>query len=281
MPVRRPVFAEHGWYPLNRAALVQMLEEFVPERDDAAPALAIVAPHAGYVFSGPVAGEAYSRVVVPDDVILLSVNHWTSHAPEFALFDAGTWQTPLGDVPIATELVAAIVAESNIVEVDYRVHMNEHSGELHLPFLQHRNPGVRIAPVCISAWRLPMVRELGAALARAAARVARPVLVVASTDMSHEDARPGVEGERLVEFVKAQDQKAIDKILALDEEGLWDTVQEEHVTMCGYASVTAALVCSKARGATEAVLAAYGTSADSMHGRGHGKVVGYAGIIIR
>jgi len=280
MPIRRAVFAEEGWYPSSRAALAQMLAEFVPERADAAPAVALVAPHAGYAFSGPVAGEAYARVVVPDEAIILSVNHRTPHAPEFALFDEGAWHTPLGDAPIATDLVAAIVAEATMAEVDYRVHNNEHSGELQVPFLQHRNPQVRIAPVCISSTRPAMVREFAAALARAADRVGRPVLLVASSDLSHEQPTGDRRGPKLIQYVRDQDTKVIERILALDEPGLWRTIATEDVTMCGYAPVAAAIAYAKARGATRAELAAQATSADATGGRAD-YVVGYAGIVIR
>ena len=128
MPVRKAMFASNqGFYPSDPATLAEMLERLVPERADAAEAIAVVGPHAGYVFSGGVAGAVYARVVVPDDVILLSVNHGRSAGAEFALFDEGTWETPLGPVPIATELVAAIAAEGPMVQADPRAHLLEHS----------------------------------------------------------------------------------------------------------------------------------------------------------
>jgi hypothetical protein len=248
-----------------------MLGEFLPERDDVAPALAIVAPHAGYIFSGGVAGQAYSRVVVPDNVILLSVNHGRSPGAEFALFDEGRWETPLGDVPIATELVAAIVSECPMVEADPRAHSMEHSGEVHVPFLKYRNPNVRIAPINIAQSSLPVLREFGAALARAADRFAQPVLLVASTDMTHfEPHHVATEKDHLV----------IDKILALDEGAMWDTVRRHHISMCGHDPVAAGIVYAKARGATTAELVDYKTSGDSGYA-GRDEVVGYAGIIIR
>jgi AmmeMemoRadiSam system protein B len=166
-----------------------------------------------------------------------------------------------------------------MAEVDYRVHNNEHSGELQVPFLQYRNPHVRIAPVCISSARAGMVREFASALARAAAKVGRPVLLVASSDFSHEQPTGGRQGQKLIEYVRDQDRKAIERILALDEPGLWRTIVAEVVTMCGYAPVAAAITYAKARGATKAELAAQRTSADTT-GRAD-YVVGYAGIIIR
>ncbi len=273
MPVRKAMFAgdHRGFYPSSRAALLRMLEEFAPPREDAARAIAVVAPHAGYVFSGGVAGAVYSRVAVPDDVILLSVNHGRSPGAEFALFDEGRWETPLGDVPIATELVAAITAECPMVTADPAAHAYEHSGEVHVPFLKHRNPGVHIAPINIMSSRLPALREFGEALARAADRLERPVLLVASTDMTHfEPAAAAREKDHLV----------IDKILALDEEAMWETIRRFNVSMCGHDPVAAGIVYAKARGAKRAELVDYKTSADSGLA-GPEEVVGYAGIIIR
>ena len=288
MPVRRAVYASdwQGFYPSSRGALLRMLEEFVPSGEDAAEALAVVAPHAGYVFSGAVAGAVYARVVVPNDVILLSVNHGRSPGAEFALFDEGAWETPLGSVPIATELVAAIVAECPAVEADPGAHGGEHSAEVQVPFLKYRNPSVHIAPICIMHTTADAAIALGKGLAKAAKRLARPVLVVASTDLSHEQPRPApsgggfLSGENLAQFVHDQDQKVIEQILALDAKGLWETRDREHVSMCGYAPVTAALACAKARGATTAELVDHKSSVDSPGGR-YDYIVGYAGVIIR
>jgi len=194
--------------------------------------------------------------VVPGDVVLLSLHHRPSSGPAFALFDEGVWQTPLGDVPIATELVAAIAAECPMVEADCRVHFDEHSGELHVPFLQFRNPHVRIAPICITHATAASACELGESLARAVERLGRPVLLVASTDLSHE-----------------QPQRAPSGAGILSGENL------EGVTMCGFAPVTAALAYAKARGATRAELVEHTTSAD-VSGSYH-YIVGYAGVIIR
>lgn len=287
MPVRRAVFAGDvsGFYPASRGALLRMLEEFVPERADAADAVAVVAPHAGYVFSGGVAGAVYARVAVPQDVIVLSVNHGRSPGAEFALFDEGSWETPLGRVPIATELVAAIVAECPRVEADPGGHAAEHSGEVQVPFLKYRNDGVHIAPICIGRTTAARAIALGEGLARAAARLGRPTLLVASTDMSHEQphAAPDggyLSGENLAEFVNQQDQKILDRILALDPAGVWETRERERVSMCGFAPVTAALAYAKARGASAAELVDHKTSVDAPGGR-YDYIVGYAGVLIR
>ncbi|MFP4055274.1 MAG: AmmeMemoRadiSam system protein B [Candidatus Brocadiia bacterium] len=272
MPVRKAVFAsDHGFYPASRAALTRMLEELVRPSPEASPALAVVAPHAGYVFSGGVAGAVYSKVVVPDDVVVLSVNHGRSPGAEFALFDEGTWQTPLGDVPIATELVSAISAECPMVEADPQAHAAEHSGEVHVPFLQYRNAGVHLAPICIMQSSLERLRQFGEGLARAADRLGRPVLLVASTDMTHFEPH---------EAAREKDHLVIEKILDLDEEGMWDAVRRHRVSMCGHDPVAAGIVYARARGAGGAELVDYKTSGDTPYA-GRDQVVGYAGIVIR
>jgi len=271
MPVRKAVFAsDHGFYPSSRARLVEMLEEFVPGDVEPQTAIAVVAPHAGYVYSGPVAGAVYARVVVPDDVIVLSVNHGRSPGAEFALFDEGRWETPLGDVPVSTELVAAIAAECPMVTADPRAHALEHSGEVHLPFLKYRNEGVRLAAICIMQSRLERLEEFGQALARAVERFGRPVLLVASTDMTHFEPDA---------VAREKDHLVIEKILALDEAAMWETVHRHRISMCGHDPVAAGLAYAKARGATKAELVDYRTSADSPYGDRF-QVVGYAGIII-
>jgi len=270
MPVRRAFASDYGFYPSSRARLIEMLEEFLPEDVEARPAVAVVAPHAGYVYSGPVAGAVYARVVVPDDVIVLSVNHGRSPGAEFALFDEGRWETPLGDVPVSTELVAAIAAECPMVTADPRAHALEHSGEVHLPFLKYRNEGVRLAAICTMQSRLDRLQEFGLGLARAVERFGRPVLLVASTDMTHYEPDAAA---------REKDHLVIEKILALDEAAMWETVRGHRISMCGHDPVAAGLAYAKARGATKAELVDYRTSADSPYGDRF-QVVGYAGIII-
>jgi len=272
MPVRPAAFASpHGFYPSNRATLLGMLERLVPARDDAAAATAVIAPHAGYVFSGGVAGAVYSRVVVPDHVVLLSVNHGRSPGAEFALFHEGHWETPLGDVPVSADLVRAIRAHCPMVDNDPNAHTAEHSGEVHVPFLRYRNERVQLAPINIMRSSLPSLQALGQALARAVEAVDAPVLLVASTDMTHFEPH---------DTASQKDHAVIENVLALDEQAMMDTVDRLRVSMCGHDPVAAALAYAKARGATAAELVDYKTSADSPYGN-RAEVVGYAGLIIR
>jgi hypothetical protein len=271
MPIRPAAFASpRGFYPSSREQLTAMLQDCIPADAEAAEAVAVIAPHAGYVFSGPVAGAVYARVTVPDDVILLSVNHGRSPGAEFALFPEGAWDTPLGQVPIAEDLAAAIQDACPDVQPDPQAHAAEHSGEVHLPFLKCRNDGVRIAPINIMRSGLPQLRQLGQGLAQAVEAHGKPVLLVASTDMTHFE--PDAQA-------REKDHQVIEHVLALDEQAMWDTVQRLHVTMCGHDPVAAGLVYAKSRGAAEAELVDYRTSADSPYGD-RDQVVGYAGIII-
>lgn len=271
MPIRAAYAGKRGFYPFSEGALRQTLEALVPSRDDVVQATAVVAPHAGYQFSGGVAGDVYSRVAVPDDVVVLSVNHGWSPGAEFALFNEGAWETPIGTAAIADDLVAAIVEACPMVEADCQAHALEHSGEVHVPFLLFRNPSVRLAPICILRSSLPALQQFGQALSRAVEALGKPVLVVASTDMTHFEPH----------YTAAEkDARVIETILALDEEAMIHTVRRDQVSMCGHDPVAAALAYAKARGATTAELVDYKTSGDAPRGD-RDNVVGYAGIIIR
>jgi AmmeMemoRadiSam system protein B len=157
-----------------------------------------------------------------------------------------------------------------MVTADCHAHSAEHSGEVHVPFLKYRNEGVHIAPINIMRSTLPRLQEFGGSLAEAIERLGRPVLVVASTDMTHFEPH---------EAATEKDHVVIEKILALDETDMWNTVQRLHVSMCGHDPVAACLACAKSLGATTAELVDYKTSGDSPYA-GREQVVGYAGIII-
>ena len=190
--------------------------------------------------------------------------------PVFAVQGEGSWETPLGVVPIESGLAKALLDACPLCRNDAKAHEKEHSLEVQVPFLQHFSPGVSIVPVCVSyAASLADLQTLGKALAGAVRGFGRPVLIVASTDMSHYVSR--VEA-------KEKDGRAIDRILALDAEGLFRTVVEEEISMCGFQPVTAAIVAARELGAGKAELVRYATSGD-VTGDDSG-VVGYAGLRI-
>jgi hypothetical protein len=257
-----------SWYPGKKEQLESLLRDFLAGGTPMKAAGAI-APHAGYKYSGQVAGAVYARIEVPDRVVVLSPNH-TGHGAQAALWPDGAWETPLGAVPVDVELGAAIRKECAWVELDDRAHRDEHSLELQLPFLRTRNPTVRIVPLTLMRLDADECVELGEAVARALQKlnIAQP-LVIASSDMSHYVP---------AEIARDLDMAAVDRALALDARGLFDTVQRLDISMCGYLPATAMLAAARALGATRGEMVRYANSGDVTGDRD--SVVGYAGVVL-
>jgi hypothetical protein len=285
MGTRRPAVAGM-FYPADPAALRAAVAAMAPPDGAARPAIAVLVPHAGYAYSGRVAGATWARVAVPRLVCLLATNH-TGSGPAFAVWPGGRWVSPLGDVPIDDRLTRAVLDGCPEAEEDASSEEGEHSAEVQVPFLLHRNPGVRMAVVTVSHGRLPFreraarLRAFGEALGRVAASAVEPVLVAASSDMSHVGASFAQEPppeDTADAFARAQDRSALDRYLALDAAAFERVVREQRVSMCGWAPALVALAAATAQGATRAELVRYATSAEVSGDRDH--VVGYAGVLI-
>ncbi len=253
------------FYPRDRVTLVREVDSFLSRRGERAPAKGVIAPHAGYVFSGAIAGAVYARVEIPQRVIVLGPNHTGMGGPA-ALWPGGCWTLPTGDVPIDEGLTSAL-SRSTLVEMDTEAHLLEHSLEVQVPFLVRSRPDVALAALCLGHLRYAECEALGKVLGEAAA--AAHALVVASSDMSHYIS---------AENAKEKDQLAIDRILALDPAGLFDVVRREGITMCGIIPATVMLVAAREMGATSAELVRYGNSGE-VNGDMR-QVVGYAGIVV-
>lgn len=273
--LRTPAVA-HQFYPGEVGELRKMLDRLVPGGPDGVdpkPAQAVVMPHAGYVYSGGVAGETVSRVAVPEDVIVLGPNHHGLGAAA-ALMAEGGWRMPLGEVPINGELAGIIRRHCPEIKVDERAHQAEHSLEVLVPFLQYRQPRLKIVPLCLARLSLADCQLIGRALAASIQDYARdfnrPVLLAASTDMTHFESR---------QSASAKDRQAIDRVLALDPEGLYQTVVEQQISMCGVIPTVITLIAALAAGAGQAELVRYSDSGEASGDTSH--VVGYAGFIIR
>jgi MEMO1 family protein len=254
------------FYPGRRDELARDLRTLMPDAEGAAPAVAVLAPHAGYVYSGAVAGATYRRVAVPQRAVVLCPNH-TGVGERVALWPDGGWLTPLGRVPVDPELTAALRTWPG-VRADRAAHLAEHALEVQLPFLQARRPDVAIAALCLGPLPVDECLSLGEALAGALR--ARPALLVASSDMSHyvSDAE-----------ARRKDGQALDRFLALDARGLFETVEREDISMCGFIPAAVVLAAARALGATQAELVRYANSGD-VNGDWE-RVVGYAGAIVR
>jgi AmmeMemoRadiSam system protein B len=230
---------------------------------------ACLVPHAGYTYSGSVAGEVYRRIEIPERVILLGPRHFPRGAP-LAILSDGAWETPLGTAPIDGPLAEKIVGAFPLVREDTVAHSAEHSLEVQLPFLQRLNPSFAFVPIVIGPARWETLEALGHALASVIAAVSEPVLLIASSDMNHYESDA---------VTRVKDRKAIDQILALNARKLFDTVRDEKISMCGYAAAVAVMVAARDLGATGAELVRYATSGE-VNGDMQ-EVVGYAGMIIR
>jgi MEMO1 family protein len=266
--LRQPAVAGR-FYPGDRATLVQDLESYLSPAAASRPAIGCIAPHAGYMFSGPVAGAVFANIQVPQRCIVLCPNH-TGRGRPLAIMSSGAWQTPLGSVPIDSDLASILKDQFPLVSEDHEAHRSEHAIEVQLPFLQKRQPHFAFVPVALGTGNFETLEKLGEALGEVLKAQPEPVLIVASSDMNH------YESDRIT---RVKDHKAIDRILALDARGLYDTVIKEDVSMCGFGPAVAMLTAAKILGANSAELIKYATSGDVSGDRD--MVVGYAGIVVR
>jgi len=267
--IRRPAVAG-AFYPAGEDSLRTELQALTGgcRAPDAPPPRALLVPHAGYVYSGRIAARTYLSSGLPDRFVVLGPNH-TGEGEPIAVQSEGAWRTPLGDAPIDAPLAAAILDAAGPARVDPAAHRREHSIEVQIPFLQHLAPGCRFVPICVGTQRLEALLELGEALARAIAAAAGPVTLVLSSDMTHYE--PADAAER-------HDRPALEKILAIDPEGLLRVVREGGISMCGVAPAVAGLAAARRLGARRGTLVAYGHSGERTGDLS--SVVAYAGVAI-
>jgi AmmeMemoRadiSam system protein B len=267
--MKRKPFVAGQFYPGDREGLRKAIEGLIVPGAARKKAIAVIAPHAGYIYSGHVAGAVYSSTAMPPVYIILGPAH-REIGSVFAIQAEGSWATPLGDSPIDHDLAVRIKAGCGLVEENDEAHLREHSLEVQLPFIQYFRKDAAIVPICVSHEAgYPELESLGWALAEAVRAHDRETLLVASTDMSHYVSQPTAE---------RKDKLAIDKVLALDPAGLFKTVMAERITMCGFQPTAAALVAAQSLGASGAELVRYQTSGDASGD--YDQVVGYAGIRI-
>jgi MEMO1 family protein len=265
----RPPAVAGRFYPSDPQELARQIKEYTSGAMKKSRAIACVVPHAGYAYSGRVAGAVYSALEIPARCILLGPRHYPQGQP-MAILTEGSFQTPLGEAQIDSAMASQLARACPLLREDREAHGREHSLEVQLPFLQQSAGDFRFAPVVLATDRYGAMEELGHAVAQVVKQQSEPVLVIASSDMNHYESDA---------VTRAKDEKAIARILALDPRGLYDTVRGEGITMCGYAATVAMLVAARELGAKEATLVRYATSGDVTGDLD--EVVGYAGIIIR
>ena len=235
------------------------------------PAIAVVSPHAGWMYSGALAGKLFAGVVVPERVLVLCPNH-TGRGERASLWSAdgpASWQLPGLDVPIDDAFGTSLLAEVPALRADRDAHEDEHAIEVLLPLIAVRQPKLRLSGIVLGGMSFKECEALGGAIARAVQRAEGPTLIVASSDMSH--------------YLQDDEARAVDRLAlaplgAADPRGLYDAVRAHGITMCGYIPATVALIAARALGATRATVVGYATSADA--GGDRGRVVGYAAVRI-
>jgi AmmeMemoRadiSam system protein B len=267
-PEIRPPAVAGRFYPSNPERLTLELERYLaPAPGAQSDAAAVVAPHAGWMYSGAIAGQTYARIRVPQSVVVLCPNH-TGLGARRSIWCAGAWRLPGGDVTIDAEL-AERVRELAGLEDDRLAHAREHAIEVHLPFLRAKNPSFVCVPICLSRLTLADCKKVGEGLARALDQLRPRPLLVASTDMSHYIS---------AEAAEKLDRLALDRVEALDPEGLYEVVTGRDISMCGYIPTTVTLFAVRALGAKRAELVRYGNSGETSGD--FEQVVGYAGLVI-
>ncbi len=231
-------------------------------------AIGCIAPHAGYMYSGHVAGAVFAHIEISQLCVVLCPNH-TGQGRALAIMSEGSWETPLGDVPIDARLAHSLKKLFPFLEEDSAAHRAEHAAEVELPFLQLRQPQLRFVPIAIGTGRFEPLEQLGLSLAEAIKVRGEPVLIVASSDMNHYESDA---------LTRIKDHRAIERILTLDPRGLYETVTQQAISMCGFGPAVAMLTAARQLGAKSAELVKYATSGDISGDRD--MVVGYAGVVI-
>jgi MEMO1 family protein len=266
--VREPAVAGQ-FYPGKRETLLRDIARFTEEPREKIRAIGCVVPHAGYMYSGHVAGAVYAKLQLPPRYIILCPNH-TGMGEPLAIMSEGRWATPLGEVGIDSELASSLKSAMPLVHEDTVAHRSEHALEVQLPFLQKLVPDFTFVPLTVGTGNFEALSALGVSIAKVIAAAGESVMVIASSDMNHYESD---------EITRVKDAIAIERVLALDPRGLYDAVKREHISMCGYGPTVAMLTAARRLGASSAELIRYATSGDVSGERN--AVVGYAGIVVK
>jgi AmmeMemoRadiSam system protein B len=267
--MRRTAAVAGQFYQGSSVRLTQQVEQYVDKDGIREEVLGIMVPHAGLMYSGSVAGAVYSSIKFPGTFVMLGPNH-TGLGPGISLMDSGEWEIPTGVFEIDRKLAARIALNAPKAVRDSQAHAFEHSLEVQLPFVAYFSRDVKIVPIAVLSASLEECLELGGGIAKAVRDAGYPVVIVASSDMSHYVSD---------KIARQKDRRAIDKILALDPEGLYETVRGERISMCGVLPATVMLSAAKLLGAGSARLVKYATSGEVSGD--YESVVGYAGVVVR
>jgi AmmeMemoRadiSam system protein B len=266
--IRHP-YAAGYFYPGSNAELKSAVAALVDKNAKKEDAPGLLVPHAGYIYSGAVAGATISRVNFKDTFIIIGPSH-SGLGKHFSVWTEGAWQTPLGKVEIDTELAKKIVSVSEYFEPDTDAHMEEHAVEVQLPFLQYFKPDVRIVPIILYNAPTAAYIEMGKDLAKAIKSLKRDAVIMASGDMTHHESAAAA---------KVKDLSAVEAMIKLDIDELTKRYKSQRITMCAYPSAVVTITAVKELGATGGELVKYQSSGDATGD--YSDVVAYAGVIFK
>jgi MEMO1 family protein len=257
------------FYPSDPRELTRLIRKFSAEEPGTKKThvRACLVPHAGYIYSGGVAGAVFARVIFPKQILVLGVRH-SPMGEDLAILSEGAWRTPLGDAPVDSALAQRVKTACPGLQEDSVAHSREHSLEVEIPFLQILNPGFSFVPVAVGTLRFEDLHELGMGLARVFQECKDKVVLVTSSDMNHYEPD---------DVSRIKDAKAIDRMKAVDARGLFEVCRKEKISMCGLGPAVAMLTAMKELGVQSGEVVRYATSGDVNGDRA--SVVGYAGMI--
>ena len=266
--IRKPAVAGR-FYPAGKEALAGEVSKFLGTLRADIKAKGILVPHAGYMYSGHVAGAVYALIQVPARIIIMCPNH-TGMGASLAIMSSDSWEIPLGKIEIDSDLAKRLMHQCHLLSEDVEAHRFEHSLEVQLPFLYAIRNDFKFVPITIGTGGYASLERLGKAIAATRKEVGEDILVIASSDMNHYESDA---------ITRAKDRMAINKILELDPKGLYDVVKSESISMCGFGPAIAMLNSLDDLPSRKAELVKYATSGDVSGDRS--EVVGYAGIVVR
>lgn len=264
---RQPVVAGQ-FYPGSFQQLKSLLATLIPENCARQRVSGIISPHAGYVYSGAIAGQLYAQIDIPPTVLIIGPNHTGAGAPA-ALYPDGEWLTPLGTVAVNSRLNNLLHQYVPQIQSDCAAHQKEHSLEVQLPFIQYLRTDVTISAICLGLGDYAILSDIGRGIAAAIREYGEEVLIVASSDMTHYES---------ADSARHKDGLALEKVLAFDAKGLLEVCRSHNITMCGVAPSAVMLTAARELGAATAEVVAYGNSGD-VSGDNQ-QVVGYAAVIV-
>ncbi len=265
--IRQPAVAG-SFYPANQSELSALVDSMLQQESEVHITKGIIVPHAGYVYSGSVAGKVFGQTKIPKRVIIIGPNH-SGVGANIAVSGADSWATPLGNIPISTNLRNELLAAISAAVIDDQAHRSEHSIEVMLPFLLKKQPELEILPISLSQLSLAACLQFGSAIAAIIKQQNNEVLLLASTDMNHFAS---------AEQSKELDFMAINAMTSYDPQRLYQVVRENRISMCGVLPTITVMQAAHDLGATDCKLINYAHSGQ-VNGDNN-RVVGYAGLVL-